>query len=122
MTVPERYTVALRGMVFQVCIGTLPHEQDRPQRIELDLTATMERMPDGPGVGTLDYRELYAVASGVMARGPHGYLEDVASRIARSVLTFDQVRDVSVVIRKPNAPLPGPLSYAEVSIVLQRDA
>jgi dihydroneopterin aldolase len=117
-----RYTVTLKGMVFQVGIGTLPHEQDRPQRIEIDLSATLERLPEFPGDGALDYRELYAIASGVMARGPHSYLEDVAMRLARSVLTLERVAEVAVVIRKPNAPLPGPLSYAEVSVTLGRDA
>ena len=108
-------------MRFHTRVGLLPHEQDHPQPLELDLTvwASLKRTgtTDSPH-GFLDYRQLYSLVSETVGASHHKLLEGLCERIAGRVLALDEVERVRVAARKPHAPIPGPLDYVEV--VLER--
>jgi dihydroneopterin aldolase len=109
--------VMLHGMSFHTLIGVLPHEREYPQPLEIDLTAWIRK-----GEGVVDYRRLYAEVRAAMDAPAIHYLEELADSVATRVLGEHAVERVRVVIRKPHVALGGPLAFAGVSIVRERDA
>lgn len=112
--------ITLRGMRFHTLVGLLPHEAKFPQPLEVDVTAylSLRRVgeTDEPAI-RLDYRTLYqTVADTVNASSHHKLLEALCERIAHAALALEGVERVSVVARKPHAPIPGPLAAVEVTI------
>lgn len=113
-------SVSLRGLKFHVLVGILPHEQEHPQPLEIDVTVwRVLRSDDATGdaeADVIDYRDLYdAVAARVMG-GPLRFLEDVARTLVGDLLARPHVRRARVAVRKPHVPLPGPLAFAEVVV------
>lgn len=108
----EHSEIALTGMRFHVCVGILPHERQLPQPLEIDLVVRY----DAALAAVLDYRVLYAA----MRDGVHSdeltYLESLAERLAARVLALAGVRWTRVAIRKPHAPVGGPLDHVQVSV------
>lgn len=104
--------ITLRGMRFHVRVGTLPHEAELPQPLEVDMSVW--RSPAASDV--LDYRRLYEAAAKATSGEPLRYLEDVAESLVAAALGMPGVEHARVAIRKPHVPLPGPLAHAEVVI------
>ena len=109
-------------MQFHTLVGILPHEQQFPQPLEVDITVWLEARTGGESPVGLDYRELHdAVTAAVEARAI-GYLEELVERTAESLLALRSVSRVRVAARKPHVALPGPLAHAEVVFEQDRDA
>ena len=107
-------------MRFHALVGVLPHEQQLPQPLEMDVTVWLaDGAPANPRA-SLDYRELYLAMSDSVTGAPIGYLEDLVDRAADAVLALAPVARVRVAARKPHVALPGPLAYAEVAIERDR--
>jgi dihydroneopterin aldolase len=102
-------------MRFHVRVGTLPHEAELPQPLEVDVSVDLV-----DGAGVLDYRQLYEVVSTVTSAEPLRFLEEVAARIADESLLLEGAAKVRVAVRKPHVPLPGPLAHAEIVIERSR--
>ena len=112
-------SVSLRGMRFHVLVGVLPHEQDHPQPLEVDVTVWGAPRADdesGPADAVIDYRDLYAAVSGRVTAGPLRFLEDVARTLVGDLLSRPHVRRARVAVRKPHVVLGGPLAHAEVVV------
>lgn len=117
--VPNRDAITLRGMRFHTLVGILPHEQELPQPLEVDLTVWTSR--GGADEGVVDYRTLYElVARAVGAQV--GFLEDLAATVAERALEIPRVHRARAAVRKPHVPLPGPLACAEVVAERERGA
>ena len=112
-------TVSLKGMRFHSRVGVLPHEEQLPQPVELDLSVTVDASVRPPNV--VDYVALYRAVAEVMNVRHIAYLEEAAERVASAALRVAGVRSATVSIRKPHVPLPGPVEYADVSITRERD-
>lgn len=108
---PATDSIALRGMRFHARVGILPHEQELPQPLEIDLVVWIRE-----GGEVVDYRALYDDVASVVEGGPLRYLEDVGEAIARRALARPRVARVRIAVRKPHVALPGPLAHAEVAI------
>lgn len=113
----DQVEIALAGMRFHVCVGVLPHERELPQPLEVDLAVRWQ--PTGAEV--LDYRDLYAAASDIVATGPLLYLEAVAEALALRALGMQGVSWCRVVVRKPQVMLAGPLLHAQVAVERTRE-
>ena len=113
-------SITLRGLQFHALVGILPHEQEHPQPLEIDVTVWLDRSLPGVTAG-LDYRELYDAVARAVKERPVGYLEDLVERGASAVMTLRSVERVRIAARKPHVALPGPLAYAEVVIEQDRD-
>lgn len=109
-------------MRFHTRVGLLPHEQQIPQPLELDLTvwASLRRAGESDSIrGGLDYRSLYTVVADTVGTSHHRLLEALCEKIAARALALDGVQRVRVAARKPHVPIAGPLEYVEV--VLERE-
>ncbi len=101
-------------MQFHICVGVLPHESQLPQPLAVDLTVWAAATSDGSI--TVDYRDLYRVAAGVLATPPLLYLETIAGAMLRDAMAQPSVVGARVAVRKPHVTLPGPLDCAEVVV------
>lgn len=109
--------VTLKSMTFHARVGVLPHEAELAQSIEVDLSVWVSRADDAKGgEGIVDYRRLYDLVASIVNEGHTHYLENLVERIAKSAAAITGVTLVRVTVRKPHVSLPGPLSYAEVSV------
>ena len=114
-------SITLRALRFHALAGILPHEQEFPQPLEIDVTVWLDGSAPGVSAG-VDYRELYDAIAGAVRERPIGYLEDLVQRAATSVMALRSVARVRIAARKPHVSLPGPLAYAEVVVEQDRDA
>ncbi len=101
-------------MEFHVYVGILPHERELAQPLHVDLTVRHDAS------AALDYRDLYAIASDVVARDERTYLEPIAEAIASRALALAHVSWCRVAIRKPHVALGGALAYAQVAVERSR--
>jgi dihydropteroate synthase len=120
--VPGR--VALTGVAAQGRHGVGDEERSRPQPFGIDLlvdldvgpAAASDDLPDA-----VDYTALQALAVETVGSTSFHLIETLAATIARRVLgTWPQVAAVEVAVRKPEAPMPGPLESVEVRVRLTR--
>ncbi|MCU0627429.1 MAG: dihydroneopterin aldolase [Gemmatimonadaceae bacterium] len=112
--------VALHDLRFFVRVGILPHEAELAQPLAIDLVVWVRGGGDAWPV--IDYRDLWAIADGVVSRGPLEYLEAIAEAIGEGCLARLPVERVRVAVRKPHVTLPGPLAGAEVVLEVERRA
>jgi dihydroneopterin aldolase len=117
--VTERDAISLKGMRFHTRVGLLPHEQQIPQPLELDLTVWLSLKRVGvtdSARNLLDYRKLYAAVAETVGGSHHRLLEALCEKVAGRVLKLPAVKRVRVAARKPHAPIDGPLDYVEVVV------
>jgi dihydroneopterin aldolase len=115
--------VALRGMRFHALVGILPHEQQYPQPLEIDLVVWLVSeisVTGNPLKDVVDYRALYDLVAEEVHRAAVGYIEVLAASIADRAMGDARIARVEVAVRKPNAALPGPLAAAEVRVERSR--
>lgn len=102
--------------------GVFDHERSAGQRflvdldlrVDLALPGSSDRLED-----TVDYGALAGVVHDVVAGERWDLIERVASRVAETVLDHDdRIREVTVTIHKPDAPIPH--AFADVSVSLTR--
>lgn len=120
--VHPRDQISLKGLKFHTRVGLLPHEEQIPQPLELDLTVWLSLREVGASDSPkqlMDYRDLHRIVSETVGTSHHRLLEGLCERIAARVLELEEVHSVRIAARKPHAPIEGPLDYVEV--VIQRD-
>ena len=105
-------------MTFHTLVGVLPHEREHPQPVEVDITAWVTRSDKS----VVDYRHLYAEVRNALEAPKLLYLEELANSIAARILETKAVQRVRVAVRKLHAAVGGPLDYAEVAVVRDRNA
>jgi len=106
--------ITLRNMLFHTRVGILPHERELAQPLEVDLTVWAT--PPAIGAIGIDYRDLYAMTVGVLAREPLLLIETIAQQLVTGALGIAPVIGARAAVRKPHVALPGLLAYAEVVI------
>ena len=116
--------IILKGMRFYGRHGCLPAELELGQWFEADLELTMDLSKAAKSddlQDTLNYAELYARVKEVVEGPSFALIEALAGRLADVCLAFDGVKKATVLLKKPQAPLGGPLDYAAVELERSRD-
>ena len=106
-------------MRFHTCVGLLPHEENVPQPLEIDLVVWRSLQDVGESDSPrqlLDYRDLYQLVADTVGQSHHRLLEALCERIATRALEGFRIDRVRVSARKPHAPIPGPLDHVEVVV------
>jgi dihydroneopterin aldolase len=115
--------VSLRGILASGRHGVGHDERSRPQRFEVDVTLDTDLAAAAAGDNlddTVDYVALQALVMTCVSQDSHHLIETLAARIGRAALDrWPAVGEVSVTVRKPDAPLPDP-GRAEVRVRLRR--
>lgn len=111
--------IILQGMEFYGYHGVLPEENELGQRffvdLELGLDLKKAGITDDPA-HTVSYAEVFEVAREIVEGKSRKLIEAVAEDIAAAVIKRFPVRQVTVKVKKPSAPVPGHFSYMAVEI------
>ncbi len=114
------YRITLKNCAFFARHGVLSAEETLGQRffvdavLEVDGGAALERDDIS---GTVDYGKAFAVIERIVTGQRRYLIEALALEVARTLCDeFGQVRNATVTIRKPNAPVPGVLDNVEVTV------
>jgi dihydroneopterin aldolase len=115
--------ITLRGMQFLARHGVTIEERLEPQPFEVDVE--LEADLSAPAASdeltdTIDYSEVFALVSRIVEGESYRLIEALAGAIADAVLATTTVDAVTVRVRKPKAPLPGPLETVEASLTRRR--
>ena len=117
--------VILKGMRFFGYHGCLDAERELGQWFVFDLELTMDLSVAGDRdtlTDTLDYAGVYEKVKSVAEGPPMALIEALAAAVIRACFTFPRVDRVKVLVKKPQAPLGGPLDYAGVEMERSREA
>jgi dihydroneopterin aldolase len=111
--------IRLVGMTFQAKHGLMPHEKEVAQRFDVDveLTGDFERAAETDDISqTYNYARIYRIVEQTVRERSFNLIEALAVSIANAILAVYSDLVVRVVVRKPNAPLPGPIETVEVEV------
>lgn len=122
---PETYVIRLKNCAFFARHGLLEAEERLGQRFFVDVVLTVR--PTTPLIeddmnSTVDYGAVFDVIE-KMVHGKRRFLiEALAKDIGMALIErFTQLVEAEVTVRKPNAPVPGVLDYAEVTVTTRAD-
>jgi dihydroneopterin aldolase len=109
----------LKGMRFYGFHGNRADERQIGQWFEIDVTAfadlTEAAVSDDLERG-LSYSVLYKGVKEIVEGPPMNLIETLARRIVDFCLSQPRIAGVRVLVKKPQAPLKGPLAYAAVQM------
>jgi len=114
--------IVLTNMLFEGRHGADPAERAQAQPFEVDVEIHLDLRPAGLADDlsrTVDYGEVFEIARSVVEGPSRQLIETLAESIAAAVLARSAragATEVVVRVRKPEAPLPGPLDHASVEI------
>ena len=115
--------IILKGMRFYGYHGCLAAERELGQWFEVDLELTADLTAAGRSddlADTVNYSEVYARVKSVAEGRPVALIETLAAEMVRACFGFPLVEKAKVLVRKPQAPLRGPLDYAAVEMERSR--
>ncbi|MBU3870880.1 dihydroneopterin aldolase [Streptomyces sp. 4503] len=115
--------VALRGLKARGHHGVLPHEREEGQDFVVDLVLGLDTRPaaaDDDLGKTVHYGVVAEEVAAVVRGEPVDLIETLAERIADRCLEHDVVREVEVVVHKPQAPITVPFDDVTITITRSR--
>ncbi|WOQ69874.1 dihydroneopterin aldolase [Microbacterium limosum] len=115
-------TITLTGLRVFGRHGVYDHERADGQDFVIDAVFELDTRPAASSddvVDTIHYGEAAQQIAEIVAGEPVALLETLAARIARALLADDRLDAVTVVVHKPQAPIP--LSFADVSVSIRRE-
>ena len=113
--------IALRGVRARGFHGVLPSEraEGQPFVVDVDLGVDTGPAADADALElTVDYGVVAEQLVAIVAGEPCDLLETLAQRLADQCLTHRAVREVTVTVHKPRAPITVP--FDDVTITIKR--
>jgi dihydroneopterin aldolase len=111
--------IVLHDMVFQGRHGVLEREQHEAQPFHVDVELALDLRQAGVDdelARTVDYGTVFETCRTIVESTSFRLIEALAEAIAQELLADFAVDEVTVRVRKPNAPLDGTFGYAGVEI------
>ncbi|MBO8142599.1 MAG: dihydroneopterin aldolase [Firmicutes bacterium] len=111
--------VSLANMVFYGYHGAYGAEREMGQRFEVDVDIYTDLSRAGHTDDleqAVDYVSVYTIVKDIVEEREYNLLETIAEAIASDILAALDVERVTVRVRKPAAPVGGPLDHVEVEI------
>ena len=111
--------IVIKGLRIFAYHGVNPEEKEKGQPFVLDITLYKDL--SFPGAtddlnDTVNYSRVAKTATRVMLAQKDDLIERAASRVAEAVLAEFPVREVTVRLKKPRAPIAGDFEYVAVEI------
>lgn len=118
--------IQIRGLHLFAYHGVNPEEKENGQNFILDVTlyTNIEKPGRTDDLNdTVNYSTAAKCAARVMAEGPYDLIERAASRVAEQLLLdFPTVEQVTVRLKKPEAPIKADFDYVAVEISRTRES
>ena len=111
--------IVIKGLRIFAYHGVNPEEKEKGQPFVLDITLYKDLSLPGTTDDlndTVNYSRVAKTAPRVMLAQKDDLIERAASRVAEAVLAEFPVREVTVRLKKPRAPIAGDFEYVAVEI------
>ena len=111
--------IVIKGLRIFAYHGVNPEEKEKGQPFVLDITLYKDLSLPGATDDlndTVNYSRVAKTAPRVMLAQKDDLIERAASRVAEAVLAEFPVREVTVRLKKPRAPIAGDFEYVAVEI------
>ena len=111
--------IVIKGMRVYAYHGVNPEEKEKGQPFILDLTLSADLSRAGCTDDlndTVNYSHVAKTAIRVMGEQKDDLIERAATRVAEALLADFPVREVTVLLKKPRAPIAGDFDYVAVEI------
>ena len=111
--------IVIKGLRIFAYHGVNPEEKEKGQPFVLDITLYKDLSLPGTTDDlndTVNYSRVVKTATRVMLAQKDDLIERAASRVAEAVLAEFPVREVTVRLKKPRAPIAGDFEYVAVEI------
>ncbi len=111
--------IVLHDMVFMGRHGVLEREQREAQPFHVDVELGLDLQAAGIDDDlsrTVDYGVVFETCRSIVESTSFRLIEAVAEAIAHELLADFPIHDVTVRVRKPNAPIEGTFAWAGVEI------
>lgn len=114
------YTITLKNCAFFARHGVLEQENVLGQRFFVDAVLEVDggdALYSDRVEETVHYGEAFLVIEQVVTGQQRKLIESLAMDVAKALCArFPQIREAEITLRKPSAPIPGVLDYAEVRV------
>ena len=118
--------IILKNLAFYGFHGVMPEENTIGQKffIDIELFVDLSKASQTDKVeDTVHYGLVYQVVKDVFEKNNFKLIEALAGKISSEIFSnFDEVKELVVAIRKPEAPVHGIFDYFGVEIRRRRDA
>lgn len=105
--------------------GVLEKEREIGQyfHINIELTLDLKQAGITDELGnTVDYSKIYDIIRSINDNNKFRLIESLAHNISGEILsTFDKIKDITVQVRKPDAPIDGDFGWVGVEIKRSRE-
>lgn len=111
--------ITLKNLVFYAYHGVFAAEKELGQKFEVDVDVYGDFSAcarDDDIDGAVNYADVYALVREIVEEREFDLIEALAHTIADEVLAGYAVRSVTVRVRKPGAPIGGPMDYVECEV------
>lgn len=116
--------ITLKNMAFYGYHGMRPEEKSLGQRFYVDITLFLDLSAAGQSDNihdTVNYAGIYAVVKQAVEGKPCRLIERLADGISRKIMKeYPTVKKIKTTIRKPLAPVPGPIDDVSVTVKRKR--
>ncbi|HIZ21019.1 MAG TPA: dihydroneopterin aldolase [Firmicutes bacterium] len=117
--------IYIRGLRVFAFHGVNPEEKEKGQPFELDITLGVDLSRPGATdnlADTVNYSKVTKCVLRIMREGKDNLIERAASRVAEAVLAEFPVQEVTVLLKKPRAPIAADFDDVAVEITRSREA
>ena len=116
--------IMIRGLRVFAYHGVNPEEKEKGQPFELDITLETDLRRPGESDAlpdTINYAKVSKLVLRTMLAQKDNLIERAASRVAEAILQEFPVAAVTVLLKKPRAPIAADFDYVAVEITRRRE-
>lgn len=116
--------IYIKGLRVYAYHGVKEAEKEKGQPFELDVTLSVDVSAAGQSddlAQTVNYSKVSKRIIAVMLAEKNDLLERVATRVAETVLTEFPVAEITVLLKKPRAPIAADFDYVAVEITRRQE-
>ncbi len=117
--------IHIKGLVLKAYHGVNPEEKENGQNFVLDITASLDctkaRISDDLN-DTVSYAKMIKTVRRIFTEEKNDLIERAAERVAEALLKeYEKLDSVSVLLKKPEAPISAEFDYVAVEITKTRE-
>ena len=116
--------IYIKDLTLKAHHGVLPEEKEKGQNFILDITVTadLKKARESDDLNdTVNYAEMIGTVNAVFMSEKNDLIEHAAERVATAILKkYKMVESVTVLLKKPEAPINADFSYVAVEITKTR--
>ena len=116
--------IMIKGLRVYAYHGVNASEKEKGQPFELDVTLGVDTRAAGQSddlAQTINYSHVTKRIVAIMQSEKNDLLERVAARVAQALLADFPAEEVTVLLKKPRAPIAADFDYVAVEITRRRE-